>query len=227
MKARHKKIHKLSIVGFVIHIPLFRASFFLCLRSPKDGYSTSDDLSCYYYKTIVLFVLAGMVGCLYCGGLGHRIADCPKLEAIQNKQANSIGRRDYLAHSSADYWAEGTGSRGEYIAWILLHCEFAVRVYKRNDRCALYTFENHKTMEWNYVVFPVVMSLRAIVVPCTNHWQLKCGSAGRHCDTDIAVYAPYGQTPLRTIYGRRLWTLDTCSCLCFPPIICLFNNYEW
>lgn len=47
--------------------------------------------------------IGGEVGCSYCGGLGHRIADCPKLEAIQTKQAQNIGRRDYLAHSSADY----------------------------------------------------------------------------------------------------------------------------
>lgn len=42
-------------------------------------------------------------GCLYCSGLGHRIADCPKLEAMQTKQVQSIGRRDYLAASAADY----------------------------------------------------------------------------------------------------------------------------
>ncbi|XP_062522206.1 probable ATP-dependent RNA helicase DDX41 isoform X2 [Corticium candelabrum] len=42
-------------------------------------------------------------GCSYCGGLGHRITECPKLEAMQNKQAGSIGRRDYLANSSADW----------------------------------------------------------------------------------------------------------------------------
>lgn len=42
-------------------------------------------------------------GCSYCGGLGHRITDCPKLEAIQNKQASNIGRRDYLANTTVDY----------------------------------------------------------------------------------------------------------------------------
>lgn len=42
-------------------------------------------------------------GCSYCGGLGHRITDCPKLEAVQNKQASGIGRRDYLANTAADY----------------------------------------------------------------------------------------------------------------------------
>lgn len=41
--------------------------------------------------------IGGEIGCSYCGGLGHRIADCPKLEAIQTKQAQNIGRRDYLA----------------------------------------------------------------------------------------------------------------------------------
>ncbi|XP_057658537.1 ATP-dependent RNA helicase abstrakt [Diorhabda carinulata] len=47
--------------------------------------------------------LGGEHGCSYCGGLGHRITDCPKLEALQNKQASNIGRRDYLANTAADY----------------------------------------------------------------------------------------------------------------------------
>ncbi|XP_046572583.1 probable ATP-dependent RNA helicase DDX41 [Haliotis rubra] len=47
--------------------------------------------------------IGGEIGCSYCGGLGHRIADCPKLEAMQTKQAQGIGRRDYLAHNSADW----------------------------------------------------------------------------------------------------------------------------
>jgi hypothetical protein len=57
-----------------------------------------------YLKIINLFVyFIGEVGCSYCGGLGHRITDCPKLEALQTKQAQNIGRRDYLATGSADY----------------------------------------------------------------------------------------------------------------------------
>lgn len=47
--------------------------------------------------------IGGEVGCSYCGGLGHRISECPKLEALQTKQAQNIGRRDYLAHNSADW----------------------------------------------------------------------------------------------------------------------------
>jgi ATP-dependent RNA helicase DDX41 len=42
-------------------------------------------------------------GCSYCGGLGHRITECPKLEAIQSKQASNIGRRDYLSNTAEDY----------------------------------------------------------------------------------------------------------------------------
>lgn len=42
-------------------------------------------------------------GCSYCGGLGHRITECPKLEAVQSKQASNIGRRDYLSTTAADY----------------------------------------------------------------------------------------------------------------------------
>lgn len=46
---------------------------------------------------------AGEKGCAYCGGLGHRITACPKLEAVQTKAASSIGRRDYLNSTQADY----------------------------------------------------------------------------------------------------------------------------
>jgi len=42
-------------------------------------------------------------GCSYCGGLGHRITACPKLEAINHKKNAGVGRRDYLADTSADY----------------------------------------------------------------------------------------------------------------------------
>ncbi len=47
--------------------------------------------------------VGGERGCSYCGGLGHRITNCPKLESIQHKKAADIGRKDYLASNSADY----------------------------------------------------------------------------------------------------------------------------
>ena len=45
----------------------------------------------------------GDQGCSYCGGLGHRITACPKLEAVQNKKAKEIGGREFMANNSADY----------------------------------------------------------------------------------------------------------------------------
>ncbi|XP_016420418.1 probable ATP-dependent RNA helicase DDX41 isoform X2 [Sinocyclocheilus rhinocerous] len=47
--------------------------------------------------------IGGERGCTFCGGLGHRITDCPKLEAMQTKQVTNIGRKDYLASSSMDF----------------------------------------------------------------------------------------------------------------------------
>ncbi|XP_045474752.1 ATP-dependent RNA helicase abstrakt [Harmonia axyridis] len=50
-----------------------------------------------------IYLNMGEKGCTYCGGLGHRITNCPKLEAAQNKQASNIGKRDYLSNTAADY----------------------------------------------------------------------------------------------------------------------------
>ena len=45
----------------------------------------------------------GERGCSYCGGLGHRITNCPKLEAVNRKKTAVIGRKDYLASTADDY----------------------------------------------------------------------------------------------------------------------------
>ena len=43
-------------------------------------------------------------GCTYCGGLGHRILACPKLETMQKKQATSqVANKDRLAQGSSDW----------------------------------------------------------------------------------------------------------------------------
>lgn len=55
-------------------------------------------------ETEKLLDLGDSQGCSYCGGLGHRITDCPKLEAVQNKQASNIGRKDYISNTAGDYW---------------------------------------------------------------------------------------------------------------------------
>ena len=38
--------------------------------------------------------LTGTKGCAYCGGLGHRIGDCPKLGNFKDKQISDMGRKD-------------------------------------------------------------------------------------------------------------------------------------
>ena len=47
--------------------------------------------------------LGGQRGCTYCGGLGHRIKNCPKLEAIRNKKVSSIGRQDFRPGNTNEY----------------------------------------------------------------------------------------------------------------------------
>lgn len=65
------------------HIP----EFLMAIQSEQDKYlELGDDR-----------------GCSYCGGLGHRITACPKLDAIQSKEASSVGRKDYLAAGASDW----------------------------------------------------------------------------------------------------------------------------
>jgi len=45
--------------------------------------------------------IGGVKGCAYCGGLGHRIAVCPKLENTRQKTAS--GQKDYLTTGSSRY----------------------------------------------------------------------------------------------------------------------------
>ncbi|OQS01773.1 DEAD/DEAH box RNA helicase [Achlya hypogyna] len=49
----------------------------------------------------------GSKGCAFCGGLGHRITDCPKLDA--NARKINAGRRDYLGGQSAGYGGDNMG----------------------------------------------------------------------------------------------------------------------
>lgn len=42
-------------------------------------------------------------GCAFCGGLGHRIGDCPQLQADQAKQTQDIKNKDILASGGADW----------------------------------------------------------------------------------------------------------------------------
>jgi len=60
-------------------------------------------LATLHSETEVYLDLGDDKGCSYCGGLGHRITQCPKLEAEHNKQVSAVGRKDYLSYSAADY----------------------------------------------------------------------------------------------------------------------------
>lgn len=84
-------------------VPLFLAE----LESENEKYLQLGGLTLLFFfpqnKMLILFYILDERGCSYCGGLGHRITDCPKLEAVQTKQASNIGRKDYLANNAADY----------------------------------------------------------------------------------------------------------------------------
>ncbi|CAI0390291.1 unnamed protein product [Linum tenue] len=44
----------------------------------------------------VVGTAANADGCAYCGGLGHRISSCPKLEQQRSQQLASLRSRDYF-----------------------------------------------------------------------------------------------------------------------------------
>lgn len=52
--------------------------------------------------------IGGVRGCAYCGGLGHRIGQCPKLESQKRQTQGSTGK-DYLTSGSR---YGGTGKYG-------------------------------------------------------------------------------------------------------------------
>lgn len=61
---------------------------FLKQICPPAGYEVDEAIN-------------GVKGCAYCGGLGHRIANCPKLEA--NKMKESGATRDVLTMGGTRY----------------------------------------------------------------------------------------------------------------------------
>jgi len=48
-----------------------------------------------------LLTAGGDKGCTFCGGLGHRITECPKLESAQRVKANN--KKDYIPSGAQDY----------------------------------------------------------------------------------------------------------------------------
>jgi len=57
--------------------------------------------------------IGGVKGCAYCGGLGHRISNCPKLENTRQKTTSQT--KDYLTGGSGQrYGGEGAGYAGDW-----------------------------------------------------------------------------------------------------------------
>ena len=50
----------------------------------------------------------GHFGCAFCGGLGHRVATCPKLEAHRMKQIMGGGRDDLAGTAGRGFGGAGT-----------------------------------------------------------------------------------------------------------------------
>ncbi|XP_057706617.1 probable ATP-dependent RNA helicase DDX41 [Corythoichthys intestinalis] len=69
----------------------------------EDKQKVPPVLQVLQFEDETMLDIGGERGCTFCGGLGHRITDCPKLEAMQTKQVTNIGRMDYLARSSMDF----------------------------------------------------------------------------------------------------------------------------
>merc|ERR1719231_130191 len=55
--------------------------------------------------------IGGVKGCAYCGGLGHRIANCPKLETTRNKTA--AAQKDMMVNGNSRY-AQSEGYAGDW-----------------------------------------------------------------------------------------------------------------
>jgi len=47
--------------------------------------------------------VGGIKGCLYCGGPGHRIADCPKRKDASDQATRSVGRSDFTRENDSEY----------------------------------------------------------------------------------------------------------------------------
>ncbi|KAF1789202.1 P-loop containing nucleoside triphosphate hydrolase [Phytophthora cactorum] len=79
----------------------------------------------------------GTKGCAFCGGLGHRITDCPKVDSQVRKIG--AGKRDFLAGKSEGYGGDSLGknknivlnsARNEecVLVWTLFRCIYVERV---------------------------------------------------------------------------------------------------
>lgn len=60
-------------------------------------------LNAYTSESEAILNVGGVKGCLYCGGPGHRIAECPKRKENQDNQTRNIGRSDFTRERESEY----------------------------------------------------------------------------------------------------------------------------
>ena len=63
---------------------------------------------------------SGQRGCAYCGGLGHRIGDCPKLKSEAKESSKT--KKDYFGSGGCAGGVEKRGA-GTVAQWALLQAE--------------------------------------------------------------------------------------------------------
>ena len=57
---------------------------------------------------VILFFVVYLKGCAFCGGLGHRVATCPKLEQHRMKQIMGNKNDDLVGPASRGMGGGGT-----------------------------------------------------------------------------------------------------------------------
>lgn len=78
----------LDLRGLLLEAKQHVPEFLMRLSGDVAGFSAMGQAS-----SSALNIGAGQ-GCVYCGGLGHRILDCPKLESERRKQLGSATSAD-------------------------------------------------------------------------------------------------------------------------------------
>jgi hypothetical protein len=98
-KIRGKNNLSKLIEVFILFQQLFIKNFIALLVEAKQV--VPDFLALLESDQPDLLNVGGDKGCTFCGGLGHRITECPKLESVQRMKTNN--KKDYLADSAQDY----------------------------------------------------------------------------------------------------------------------------
>ena len=64
------------------------------MMSPPGGHSSGPPRHSPVDIAAEVAAISGIKGCAYCGGLGHRVTECPKLNSVNERAAK--GARDFF-----------------------------------------------------------------------------------------------------------------------------------